>query len=82
MFDYQQPDASGHFGRYGGSFASETLTFALQELKDAYARYQHDPDFEEALQVVAAEVLVEQQVALVGAVCKVVNDHEFLVMRP
>jgi len=45
MFDYQQPDASGHFGRYGGSFASETLTFALQELKDAYARYQHDPDF-------------------------------------
>ncbi|MBX3633603.1 MAG: tryptophan synthase subunit beta [Simplicispira sp.] len=45
MFDYQQPDASGHFGRYGGSFASETLTFALQELKDAYARYQRDPDF-------------------------------------
>ncbi|AVO40361.1 tryptophan synthase subunit beta [Simplicispira suum] len=45
MFEYQQPDASGHFGSYGGSFASETLTFALQELKDAYARYQHDPAF-------------------------------------
>ncbi len=45
MFDYQQPDASGHFGSYGGSFASETLTFALQELREAYARYQHDPDF-------------------------------------
>ena len=45
MFDYQQPDTSGHFGRYGGSFASETLTFALEELKDAYARYQQDPDF-------------------------------------
>ncbi len=45
MFDYQQPDASGHFGRFGGSFASETLTFALQQLREAYARYQHDPDF-------------------------------------
>ncbi|MGB4927279.1 MAG: tryptophan synthase subunit beta, partial [Giesbergeria sp.] len=45
MFDYQQPDASGHFGSYGGSFASETLTFALKELREAYARYQHDPAF-------------------------------------
>ncbi len=42
---YQHPDSSGHFGRYGGSFASETLTFALQELCAAYARYQHDPAF-------------------------------------
>ncbi len=42
---YQHPDSSGHFGRYGGSFASETLTFALQELRAAYARYQHDPEF-------------------------------------
>ncbi len=42
---YQYPDSSGHFGRYGGSFSSETLTFALQELRAAYARYQHDPEF-------------------------------------
>lgn len=45
MFEYQYPDVSGHFGRYGGSFASETLTHALTELRDAYARYQHDPEF-------------------------------------
>ena len=45
MSTYQYPDASGHFGRYGGSFASETLTFARQELREAYARYQHDPAF-------------------------------------
>ena len=45
MTDYHQPDASGHFGRYGGSFVSETLTFAINELRDAYAKYQHDPDF-------------------------------------
>ena len=42
---YSQPDASGHFGQYGGSFVSETLTHAINELKDAYARYQHDPAF-------------------------------------
>ena len=45
MSNYQQPDAKGHFGIYGGSFISETLTHAIEELKDAYAKYQHDPDF-------------------------------------
>ena len=45
MFDYHQPDVSGHFGIYGGSFVSETLTHALNELKDAYAKYQYDPEF-------------------------------------
>ena len=44
---YQQPDASGHFGVYGGTFASETLTHAIRELKEAYAKYQHDPAFME-----------------------------------
>ena len=45
MSQYQQPDASGHFGQYGGSFISETLTHAISELKDAYAKYQNDPEF-------------------------------------
>ncbi|MGH8820201.1 MAG: pyridoxal-phosphate dependent enzyme, partial [Rhodoferax sp.] len=45
MFQYQQPDTTGHFGIYGGSFVSETLTHAIDELKDAYAKYQHDPAF-------------------------------------
>ena len=45
MKTYNQPDASGHFGRYGGSFASETLTHAISELRDAYAKYQHDAEF-------------------------------------
>ncbi len=39
------PDAKGHFGPYGGVFVAETLIHALDELKAAYARYQHDPDF-------------------------------------
>ncbi len=45
MFNYQQPDASGHFGTYGGAFVSETLTHAIAELSEAYATYQNDPDF-------------------------------------
>ncbi|HEY2256566.1 MAG TPA: pyridoxal-phosphate dependent enzyme, partial [Variovorax sp.] len=45
MMTYQQPDASGHFGIYGGSFASETLTQAISELRDAYAKYKDDPEF-------------------------------------
>ncbi|MBU3737910.1 MAG: tryptophan synthase subunit beta [Rhodoferax sp.] len=45
MSSYQQPDQRGHFGPYGGSFVSETLTHAINELREAYARYQHDPDF-------------------------------------
>ncbi|MBR7778869.1 tryptophan synthase subunit beta [Undibacterium rugosum] len=42
---YHLPDQRGHFGPYGGSFVSETLTHALSELKDAYATYQLDPQF-------------------------------------
>ena len=42
---YQQPDATGHFGIYGGSFASETLTHAIAELRDAYAKFKDDPAF-------------------------------------
>ena len=45
MSSYQQPDASGHFGTYGGSFVAETLVHALDELKDAYAQAQQDPAF-------------------------------------
>jgi tryptophan synthase beta chain len=45
MSSYQQPDSAGHFGPYGGSFVSETLTYAIGELRDAYARWQHDPEF-------------------------------------
>jgi tryptophan synthase beta chain len=45
MLTYQQPDARGHFGPYGGTFVAETLIHALDELKDAYAVAQADPAF-------------------------------------
>jgi tryptophan synthase beta chain len=44
---YDLPDARGHFGPYGGSFVSETLTHALTELREAYAHYQNDAEFME-----------------------------------
>ena len=45
MLSYQQPDARGHFGPYGGTFVAETLIHALDELKEAYAVAQADPAF-------------------------------------
>jgi tryptophan synthase beta chain len=45
MQQYTLPDATGHFGPYGGTFVAETLIHALDELKETYAKYQHDPEF-------------------------------------
>jgi tryptophan synthase beta chain len=46
MIPYQQPDSSGHFGRYGGSFVAETLVHALDELKACYEEAKRDPAFD------------------------------------
>jgi tryptophan synthase beta chain len=46
MLNYQQPDARGHFGPYGGSFVAETLVHALHELEAAYDKYRQDPEFQ------------------------------------
>jgi tryptophan synthase beta chain len=46
MLDYEQPDASGHFGPYGGSFVAETLVHALDELKACYDEAKRDPAFD------------------------------------
>ena len=45
MLNYQQPDARGHFGVYGGTFVAETLIHALDELKQAYDEARNDPAF-------------------------------------
>ena len=39
------PDASGHFGPYGGRFAPEALMSALDELTAAYESAKADPAF-------------------------------------
>jgi len=45
------PDASGHFGRYGGRFVSETLMEPLDALCEAYESYRNDPEFIQELDV-------------------------------
>jgi tryptophan synthase beta chain len=39
------PDAGGHFGRFGGKFAAETLMGPLQELEEAFFTAWQDPEF-------------------------------------
>ena len=39
------PDATGHFGRYGGRFVAETLIGPLEELAAAYDAARADPAF-------------------------------------
>jgi tryptophan synthase beta chain len=41
----EQPDATGHFGPYGGRFVPEALVAALDELDAAYHSAQADPAF-------------------------------------
>ena len=43
------PDATGHFGPYGGQYAPETLIPALEELERAYRSARSDPAFEREL---------------------------------
>ncbi len=43
------PDASGHFGPYGGMFVPETLMSALQDLTREYEAAKSDPAFQEEL---------------------------------
>jgi tryptophan synthase beta chain len=44
------PDASGHFGNYGGMYVPETLMTPLFDLTEAYHAARQDPAFEQELQ--------------------------------
>ena len=44
------PDATGHFGEFGGRYAPETLMSPLLELEDAYMSLREDTDFQEEFQ--------------------------------
>lgn len=45
----QGPDEQGHFGNFGGVFASETLMPLILELQQAYKEIQKDPEFHKEL---------------------------------
>ncbi len=42
---FNQPDAQGHFGPYGGVFVAETLMQALEELRQSYEKHLSDETF-------------------------------------
>ena len=44
------PDATGHFGEFGGRYAPETLMSPLLELEDAYMDLREDSEFQEEFQ--------------------------------
>jgi tryptophan synthase beta chain len=52
---FSLPDASGHFGPYGGIFVPETLMSALEELQAEYAKARVDPEFQAELRHHLAE---------------------------
>ena len=45
--NYTLPDASGHFGRFGGCFIPETLMPAVQELDEAFQRHLKTKEFQD-----------------------------------
>ena len=49
------PDATGHFGQYGGMFVPETLMAPLQELAAEYERARVDPGFVAELEGLLAD---------------------------
>jgi len=51
----QLPDSQGRFGRFGGTFAPETLMPAIAELTDAYEQAKADPSFQAEIDRLAAQ---------------------------
>ena len=43
---YEYPDKKGHFGVFGGVFASETLMHCLNELKESYSKFKVSKAFQ------------------------------------
>lgn len=43
---YNQPNTTGHYGRFGGRFVPETLMQAVIELEEAYESAIKDPEFQ------------------------------------
>ncbi len=51
----EMPDASGHFGKFGGRFMPEALVAALDELEDAWHQARNDDGFNAELNRMLAE---------------------------
>ena len=40
-------DDAGYYGRFGGAYIPEILYRNVEMLKEAYARYRNDPEFQD-----------------------------------
>src|SRR5947207_162016 len=49
------PDSHGHYGKFGGRYAAETLMPALLELEGAYKTARRDPKFRAELELYSRE---------------------------
>src|SRR3989339_172691 len=49
LHNYNLPDASGKFGKYGGKYVPETLITPLKELEEIYTSLKNDKTFNEEL---------------------------------
>ncbi|HTP86109.1 MAG TPA: hypothetical protein VMJ34_04145, partial [Bryobacteraceae bacterium] len=52
---HTQPDATGHFGPYGGRFVPEVLMAPLEELEQAYLDARLDASFQNELRALLAD---------------------------
>ena len=68
---YDLPDARGHFGPYGGTFVAETLTRALDELREATGILCAGKDHDSCGLAPAAPSGREEQVHCRCAPCRV-----------
>jgi tryptophan synthase beta chain len=50
---YQQPDAQGHFGSFGGRYIAETLMPLILEIEKAYETIRHEESYQEQLEYFA-----------------------------
>jgi len=53
--EYNLPDSSGKFGKYGGKFVPETLITPLKELEEVYSSLKDDKKFNEELNLLHKE---------------------------
>src|SRR5262252_5265102 len=49
MITSSEPDAGGHWGKFGGRYVPETLVAPLEELTSEFARARGDPNFRREL---------------------------------
>ncbi|MGV8124973.1 MAG: tryptophan synthase subunit beta [Candidatus Xenobiia bacterium LiM19] len=68
----ERPDASGHFGSYGGRYVAETLMPALVELEEAYRSIGRTPEFQRDFNTLLADY-VGRPTPLFR--CKRLTDH-------